>query len=137
MNNELSFDVLSLKPLTSYGQWLKKYRNNIRVNITWRELKKPGMGLCVVNKDTHIVLPRYEKGRGWRDGTPKTWKLGTNPALCRLPAIKKGGLFFVIDGVHRLIGLNPCFVVLDYIEPSKKEWVYITDFFNEKLRSLV
>lgn len=132
MSTELHFDLLQFYPL-SWAGFLRRYVGAVQCMVVWDRIKKPRMGLTVLQPGEQVDLVWYRDG-DWRDGEPRKAKTGNMPALARLPAVKLGKRFLVLDGCHRLSEVKPAFVLLDWFEPSREDRVYITDLFNKAFR---
>ena len=124
----INFDSLVFRRM-SLRQWKLRYGSCTRISRDFKRIRKARVGIKLADTTTEMFLVHYVGG-DWRDGTPKRKTIGKNLILCRIPAIKVGGKFLVIDGTHRL-GLNPAMVILDYLVLPKQEWVYVTDLFNK------
>lgn len=123
----LSFDSLTFRPMT-LQEWKRRYRGVIRISCSLKRIMKAVPGLHLATKQTRMYLVHYDHG-DWRDGTPQRVSVGTTPMLVRIPAIKVGNAFLLIDGCHRM-KMNPAFVVLDYLDLPVSERKYVTDLYN-------
>ncbi len=128
----LDFDCLTFKPMT-LAQWKTRYRGAIRISCSLTRVKTATVKLILADKQTTFYRVHYDKG-DWRDGVPKTAKIGTTPMLVRLPAIQVGkNQHLLLDGNHR-IQAGPAFVILDVLVVPLSERKYITDLFNPRWR---
>ena len=126
----LDFDCLTFKPMT-LAQWKTRYRGAIRIQCSLKRITKATVTLTLADKQTTFHLVHYEKG-DWRDGVPKTARIGMTPMLVRLPAIQVGkNQYLLLDGNHR-IQAGPAFVVLDVLVVPLLERKYITDLYNPR-----
>lgn len=123
----LNFDSLLFSSM-SLRDWKRRYGGSIRISCSLKRIKKAVSGLCLATKQTKMYLVHYDNG-DWRDGKPKKVKIGIAPMLIRVPAIKIGDIFLLIDGCHRMKN-SPMFVVLDYLDLPESERKYITDLYN-------
>lgn len=126
----IDFDSLTFRPMT-LRQWKQRYEGAIRISCSLKRIKKAVPGLHIATKQTTMFIVHYDKG-DWRDGTPQKVSAGTTPMLVRVPAIKIGNAFLLIDGCHRM-KVGPAFVVLDYLDVPVSERKYITDLYNPVL----
>ena len=113
----------------SLTAWKRRYGSATRISRDFRRIKKAKVGIKLADKETEMYLVHYKNG-DWRDGEPKRAQIGPSLMLCRVPAVKVGSKFLIIDGTHRLGG-RPAMVILDYLILPRSEWVYITDLFNK------
>ena len=123
----INFDSMIFRPMT-LAAWKLRYGTATRISRDFRRIRKAKVGIKLADRETEMYLVHYKNG-DWRDGEPKRAQVGSALMLCRLPAIKAGNKFLVIDGTHRL-GERPAMVILDYLILPRSEWVYITDLFN-------
>ena len=126
----IDFDTLTFHPMT-LRQWKRRYQGVIRISCSLKRIRKALPGLHLSTKQTKMYLVHYDKG-DWRDGIPEKVSIGTTPMLVRVPAIKVGTAFLLLDGCHRL-KTGPAFVVLDYLDVPMSERKYITDLYNPVL----
>lgn len=122
-------DVLPFQALT-WTEWKQIYRQRIRV-LTWiSDFKSMTTGIHVATPKTRLVLPHYHKRKSddHLSAPPREIRIGSEAVLVRLPAVKFKDWYFIPDGTHRLKGLRPGLVVLDYIEPTKRQRRGIADF---------
>ena len=124
----INFDNIVFRPM-SLTAWKRRYGSATRISRDFRRIKKAKVGIKLADKETEMYLVHYKNG-DWRDGEPKRAQIGPSLMLCRVPAVKVGDKFLIIDGTHRL-GERPAMVILDYLILPKSEWVYITDLFNK------
>ena len=124
----IDFDSIVFRPMSLIG-WKRRYGTATRISRDFRRIRKAKVGIKLAHKETEMYLVHYKNG-DWRDGEPKRAQVGSVLMLCRLPAVKVGDKFLIIDGTHRL-GERPAMVILDYLILPKSEWVYITDLFNK------
>jgi hypothetical protein len=129
----LDFDTLTFRPMT-LRQWKQRYQGVIRISCSLMRIRKALPGLHLATKQTKMYLVQYDKG-DWRDGIPQKVSVGTTPMLVRVPAIKVGKAFLLIDGCHRL-KTGPAFVVLDYLDVPASERNYLTDLYNPNLNRM-
>ena len=125
------FDAQHFTPLKDFDEWWGRYRRWI---IVMREPSKilkrpPTIGLHIATKQDKMFLPHYEKG-GWQDGKPIPVTIGDQPMLIRIPALKIGDRFLILDGVKRLRDRKPAFVLLDYAEYAKGDQFQWIDTYN-------
>ncbi len=114
------FNLLEFRPMT-FRDWRSHYRRQIGVMIWLSSLKKVKTGLHVCTPDTELYLPKYKAARDPLAAKPKQIAIGDRPILIRIPAVKVGPRFLILDGCHRLNDLRPGLVVLDYVEPTKRQ----------------
>lgn len=133
MNTAIAFDALSFSPMT-WRQLRKRYEGAVRPVIVWDKIKSPPTGMRVLRAGDELKLVWYEGGT-WRDGAPRTFTApGSKPVLIRIPAVKVDGMLLAVDGCHRLVEMQPMFVIVDWFAPRTAERVYINDLFNPHLR---
>ena len=124
---ELNFDCMFFRRIT-LREWKLRYGSATRISRNFHRIRKAKVGIVLADAKTEMRLVHY-KGGDWRDGEPLRMSIGKRLMLCRLPAVKIGRRFLIIDGTHRL-RLKPVMVLLDYLILPKSERVYITDLFN-------
>jgi len=124
----VNFDTIVFRPM-NLAVWKLRYGKATRISRDFRRIRKAKVGIKLADRETEMYLVHYTKG-DWRDGEPKRAQIGSRLMLCRLPAVKVGNKFLIIDGTHRL-GERPAMVILDYLILPKSEWVYINDLFNK------
>lgn len=124
----INFDSIVFRPM-SLTAWKQRYDSATRILRDFRRIRKAKVGIKLADAQTEMYLVHYKSG-DWRDGEPKRAQVGSSLMLCRIPAIKIGSKFLIIDGTHRL-GERPAMVILDYLILPRSEWVYITDLFNK------
>ena len=124
----VNFDSIVFRPMT-LAAWKQRYGTATRISRDFKRIRKAKVGIKLADRETEMYLVHYTKG-DWRDGEPKRAQIGSRLMLCRLPAVKVGNKFLVIDGMHRL-GERPAMVILDYLILPRSERVYITDLFNK------
>lgn len=134
MQSSLDFDCIQFRPYDWNG-FKQRYRGAVRCVIAWDRIKKPKMGLSLLEKSQKINLVWYEGG-DWRDGKPKKFGLGDKLALVRIPCCKVGDAFVALDGNHRLTSIKPKLVLIDWFEPKLKDRVYVTDLLNKAYSKL-
>lgn len=100
----LDFNTIRFGPL-SLDEYKKRYRASIRVDFDVDKVRgiQPGM---VMPNATHPLNLTWSK-------EPKVVYKGSTSALVRLPAMIVDGEIYILDGHHRLIELQPRWVVLD------------------------
>ena len=130
--DEISFDVIAFKPLT-WASWKARYLPRIRISHALERIKQAKCGLLLADEATEMYYPWY-KGGDWRDGKPKRAKIGKRWYLVRLPAVKVGTRYLVLDGCHRLKVLRPRLVLLDYVILRKGDEELVTDLMNKVWR---
>lgn len=124
----IHFDVIMMQPYPKLADWMLRYKSSIRSLANFKELEAP-VGQEVMTSSTKAWLVWYRRG-DWKTGQPIRAKAGKNPILVRVPAVKLGDRFLVIDGCHRLTELSPRFVVIDYVELTKEQAWRCADFVN-------
>lgn len=122
-------DIALVFESMTLDQWRGTYQSTIRIIICWEKVKVTNLGVDLLCKNKEIFIPNYKDG-DWRDGKPNKITPGKKLALVRLPALKIEKDFFCFDGYHRMTQLKPRMVILDWIEVSKKSYVYFTDMLN-------
>ena len=130
------FDVMDFEPLT-WADWKFRYQRHIRVWCEPERMKyEPKVGLMVAMPYHRIYLPWYERG-GWQDGKPRFVKPGLSPRMIRIPVVLAGGKILALDGAHRLTQLDPAIVLMDSVEPDKRDLKFFTDMHNPHWRRWV
>ena len=119
---------LSFKAL-SWAEWKAEYLQYIRADLKVDKIRKIDVGVILVGENTSVYVVKYPKG-SWHDSAPQCVKVGPNLYLVRLPAVKVGTKYLILDGVHRLEWLQPRLIILDFIEPRVKDRCYFTDLFG-------
>ena len=121
--------------MSSWKEWRKRYKHWIRTMFEpSKKLRRtPKVGLLLASSTTKMYLPHYKHG-GWQDGIPVQIKNGSNLVLVRLPAVKIGDRFLLLDGVHRMKELKPAMVLLDWVEYAKGDETCWLDLFNSQWR---
>lgn len=139
MATAIQFDLLTFRPLKDPRAWQARYQGQVRCSVEWSAMKNRGkVGLVVADpKRTQLWYPWYTRG-SWRAGEPRCakWK-GTGHALVRIPAVCLSGpgeKYLLLDGNHRILELDPCFVMLDVYYPTKDTWWVFTDLLNKNYR---
>ena len=124
---DLNFDCISFRRMT-LKEWKLRYQSATRISRDFKRIRRAKVGIMLADAETEMRLVHYKHG-DWRDWEPLRASVGKRLMLCRLPAVKVGKRFLIIDGTHRL-KLRPAMVLLDYLILPKSERVYITDLFN-------
>ena len=101
---ELDFNTLKFHSL-DLDEYKKRYRASIRVDFDVDRVSgiQPGM---VFPKADHPLNLTWNK-------EPRVIHKGSASALVRLPALIVDGEIYILDGHHRLVDLQPRWVLLD------------------------
>lgn len=115
-------DTLPFRVMT-WPEWKRAYRQRIRVNSWISGFKKMVTEIHVATPATKLVLPWYDKRKSEDhfSGNAREVRIGAEPILIRIPAVRFKNWFLIVDGCHRLTELEPGLVILDCIVPTKRQ----------------
>lgn len=126
-------------PVLDWPGWQAKYRPEIRVSVQWDRLVSPPPRVgrtWWLDSKLRVYYPWYDHG-DWRTGVPRRAILGTSHTILVAPALALGSRrFFLLDACHRLRGMSPRIVVLDWIDPGPARFSAFIDALERKLKLL-
>ena len=118
-----------IKPII-FKEFLRRYDKDIRPEWDTEHLKDNKTGTFICEDNTFIYLPWYKPEDDCIKGKPVRIKRGAKNNILRIPAIKVFDSFLALDGCHRLTGLSPKVIILDYIEIKKTQYKHFQDLSN-------
>lgn len=104
----------------SLAQFADLYHNSIRLAMSWHHLREQPTGTTIFDQkknDLLLLHSEFKCGDTWM-GEFRRYRGGKDKRILRVPAMKYGQSYLLLDGNHRIQFYEPSIIILDYIEPS-------------------